>query len=191
MNQVTKSKKLSESIEFLADFQLLFGNIIRINGAFLEVAEKICSDDKLITVPIWRVIAVIRINPMTVSEVAKYLGLKRQSVQSTVNQMKRRGLVKFRKNPNHKTSPFVILTKEGNDKVDDIFKYQKKLTEVFIKGIDISMKDGNNKKYEVDGGIGLLSSRLTLQLSLDCAVQSPLSVRCSSDRDAVLLPSFG
>ena len=141
MNQVTKSKKLSESIEFLADFQLLFGNIIRINGAFLEVAEKICADDKLITVPIWRVIAVIRINPMTVSEVAKYLGLKRQSVQSTVNQMKRRGLVKFRKNPNHKTSPFVILTKEGNDKVDDILKYQKKLTEVFIKGIDISMKD--------------------------------------------------
>ena len=78
---------------------------------------------------------------MTVSEVAKYLGLKRQSGQSTVNQMKRRGLVKFRKNPNHKTSPFVILTKQGNDKVDDIFKYQKKLTEVFIKGIDISMKD--------------------------------------------------
>jgi len=29
--------------------------------------------------------------------------------------------------------------------------------------LDISMKDGNNKKYEVDGGIGLLSSRLTLQ----------------------------
>ncbi|MEC9064199.1 MAG: helix-turn-helix domain-containing protein, partial [Pseudomonadota bacterium] len=89
MNQDTKNNKLSESIEFLADFQLLFGNIIRINGAFLEVAEKICSDDELITVPIWRVIAVIRINPMTVPEVAKYLGIKRQSVQSTVNQMKR------------------------------------------------------------------------------------------------------
>jgi len=29
--------------------------------------------------------------------------------------------------------------------------------------LDISMKDGNNKEYEVDGGIGLLSSRLTLQ----------------------------
>ena len=87
MDQDTKNNKLSESIEFLADFQLLFGNIIRINGAFLEVAEKICSHDALITVPIWRVIAVIRINPMTVPEVAKYLGIKRQSVQSTVNQM--------------------------------------------------------------------------------------------------------
>ena len=29
--------------------------------------------------------------------------------------------------------------------------------------LDISMKDGNNKKYVVNGGIGLLSSRLTLQ----------------------------
>ena len=78
---------------------------------------------------------------MTVPEVAKYLGIKRQSVQSTVNQMKKRGLINLRKNPNHKTSPLVILTKKGNDKVDDIFKYQKKLTEVFIKGTDITMKD--------------------------------------------------
>ncbi len=141
MDQDTKTKTLSESIEFLADFQLLFGNIIRINGAFLEVAEKICSEDELITVPIWRVIAVIRINPMTVSDVAKYLGIKRQSVQSTVNQMKVKGLINFRKNPNHKTSPLVILTKKGNDKVDDILRYQKKLTEVFIDGIEITMKD--------------------------------------------------
>ncbi len=29
--------------------------------------------------------------------------------------------------------------------------------------LDISMKDGNNKKYEVAGGIGLLSSRLTIE----------------------------
>tara|TARA_B100001540_G_scaffold303721_1_gene312645 strand:- start:203 stop:697 length:495 start_codon:yes stop_codon:yes gene_type:complete len=141
VDQDTKTKTLSESIEFLADFQLLFGNIIRINGAFLEVAEKVCSEDELITVPIWRVIAVIRINPMTVSDVAKYLGIKRQSVQSTVNQMKVKGLINFRKNPNHKTSPLVILTKKGNDKVDDILRYQKKLTEVFIDGIEITMKD--------------------------------------------------
>ena len=141
MNQVTKTKKLSESIEFLADFQLLFGNIIRINGAFLEVAEKICSNDDLISVPIWRVVAVIRLNPMTVSEIAKYLGLKRQSVQSTVNQMKRRGLINFRKNPNHKTSPLVLLTKKGDGKVEDILRYQKKLTEIFISGSDITMRD--------------------------------------------------
>jgi len=29
--------------------------------------------------------------------------------------------------------------------------------------LDISMKDGNNQKYDVEGGIGLISSRLTVQ----------------------------
>jgi hypothetical protein len=29
--------------------------------------------------------------------------------------------------------------------------------------LDITMKDGNNKKYQADGGLGLLSSRLTIQ----------------------------
>ena len=29
--------------------------------------------------------------------------------------------------------------------------------------LDISMKEGNNQKFEVDGGIGLISSRLTVQ----------------------------
>ncbi|MCG9910969.1 MAG: TonB-dependent receptor [Flavobacteriales bacterium] len=29
--------------------------------------------------------------------------------------------------------------------------------------LDISMKEGNNKKYEVDGGLGLIASRLTVQ----------------------------
>lgn len=29
--------------------------------------------------------------------------------------------------------------------------------------VDVTMKDGNNQKYEVDGGIGLIASRLTVQ----------------------------
>ncbi|MEI6123504.1 MAG: TonB-dependent receptor [Bacteroidota bacterium] len=29
--------------------------------------------------------------------------------------------------------------------------------------LDISMKEGNNKKFEIDGGLGLISSRLTIQ----------------------------
>ncbi|MCF8276408.1 MAG: TonB-dependent receptor [Flavobacteriales bacterium] len=38
-------------------------------------------------------------------------------------------------------------------------KYGGRLASV----LDISMKDGNNKKFEVDGGIGIINSRLTLQ----------------------------
>lgn len=38
-------------------------------------------------------------------------------------------------------------------------KYGGRLSSV----VDIKMKDGNNKKFEVDGGIGLIASRLTVQ----------------------------
>lgn len=38
-------------------------------------------------------------------------------------------------------------------------KYGGRLASV----LDISMKDGNNKKFQVDGGVGFVSSRLTIQ----------------------------
>jgi len=38
-------------------------------------------------------------------------------------------------------------------------KYGGRLSSV----LDISMKDGNMEKYQVDGGLGLISSRLTIQ----------------------------
>ena len=89
MNSQIKDQELYENIEFLADFQLFLGNIFRMNGALLEISENICSKDSLITVPIWRVLAIVRRQPMTVSAIAVYLGLKRQSVQATINQMKK------------------------------------------------------------------------------------------------------
>ena len=46
--------------------------------------------------------------------------------------------------------------------------------------LDISMKEGNSRTYEVDGGIGLISSRMTLQdqlkkiqVLLSCQVEEP------------------
>ena len=38
-------------------------------------------------------------------------------------------------------------------------KYGGRLASV----LDISMKEGNSKKFEIDGGIGLISSKLTVQ----------------------------
>ena len=35
----------------------------------------------------------------------------------------------------------MILTKKGDGKIEDILRYQKKLTEVFISGSDITMRD--------------------------------------------------
>lgn len=141
MKTDSKNHKLFEDLEFLADFQLLLGNVFRINGAFLDISEKICKKDKLITVPIWRIIAVIRRQPMTVSSIANYLGLKRQSIQVTVNQMKKKGLVSLKKNPQHKKSFIITLTNKGQETLEQIFLYQKQLTKIFIDDLEVSISD--------------------------------------------------
>lgn len=141
MNSQIKDQELYENIDFLANFQLFLGNVFRINGALLEISENICSKDNSITVPIWRVLAIIRNQPMTVSAIADYLGLKRQSVQATVNQMKKKNLITLKVNPNHKKSFLIALSTIGQEKIEDIYAYQKKVTEVFVKDLDLSSSE--------------------------------------------------
>lgn len=141
MNSQIKDQELYENIDFLANFQLFLGNVFRINGALLEISENICSKDNSITVPIWRVLAIIRNQPMTVSAIADYLGLKRQSVQATVNQMKKKNLIISKVNPNHKKSFLIALSTIGQEKIEDIYAYQKKVTEVFVKDLDLSSSE--------------------------------------------------
>ena len=141
MNSQIKDQELYENIDFLANFQLFLGNVFRINGALLEISENICSKDNSITVPIWRVLAIIRNQPMTVSAIADYLGLKRQSVQATVNQMKKKNLITLKVNPNHKKSFLIALSTIGQEKIEEIYAYQKKVTEVFVKNLDLSSSE--------------------------------------------------
>lgn len=141
MNSQIKDQELYENIDFLANFQLFLGNVFRINGALLEISENICSKDNSITVPIWRVLAIIRNQPMTVSAIADYLGLKRQSVQATVNQMKKKNLIISKVNPNHKKSFLIALSTIGQEKMEEIYAYQKKVTEVFVKDLDLSSSE--------------------------------------------------
>ena len=134
-------KNLLENIEFLQDFQLFLGNIFRMNGALLATAENVCKNDPVITVPIWRILAVLRRQPMTVPSVARYLGLKRQSVQTTVNQMTEKGLVNTEDNPDHKKSYLVSMTQEGNKSLVRVNNYQKTLTGLFVDGFDTSIEE--------------------------------------------------
>ena len=141
MNSQITDRELYENIDFLANFQLFLGNVFRINGALLEISENICSKDNSITVPIWRVLAVIRNQPMTVSAIADYLGLKRQSVQATVDQMKKKNLVTLKVNPNHKKSFLIALSTIGQEKIEVIYTYQKKVTKVFVKNLDLTSSE--------------------------------------------------
>ena len=141
MSTHISDRHLYEDIEFLADFQLFLGNIFRMNGALLEISEKICVNDSSITVPIWRILAVIRRQPLTVSAIASYLGLKRQSVQATVDQMKKKNLIITKTNPNHKKSFLISLSSKGQRNIEKIYNYQQLLTKVFVKDLNLSFSE--------------------------------------------------
>ena len=55
----------------------------------------------------------------------------------------------------------------NNDAIKDVKLYKGDIPANFggrlSSVLDINMKEGNNKEYEVDGGIGLISSRLTIE----------------------------
>ncbi len=54
--------------------------------------------------------------------------------------------------------------------------------------LDISMKEGNNKQYQLDGGIGLISSRLTVQGPIKKDVSSFMVSGRRTYVDLLLLP---
>ncbi len=56
--------------------------------------------------------------------------------------------------------------------------------------LDISMKEGNNQKFQVDGGIGLISSRLTLQGPIKKDTSSFIISARRTYVDAIVKPFF-
>lgn len=61
----------------------------------------------------WQLLGMISDAPLTVAEIARRQETTRQGVQRLVNDMARDGLVTFRDNPVHKTSPLVMMTDAG------------------------------------------------------------------------------
>ena len=55
----------------------------------------------------------IRNQKSTVADIARHMGLQRQSVQRTVDVLAKEGLVDFVDNPNHRRAKLVVLTRKG------------------------------------------------------------------------------
>ncbi|WP_205859638.1 MarR family winged helix-turn-helix transcriptional regulator [Phycicoccus flavus] len=61
----------------------------------------------------WHVLSVLSVGPRTVPSVARRLGLSRQAVQRTVDDLVLHGLLVLRPNPEHRTSPLLEITGAG------------------------------------------------------------------------------
>jgi DNA-binding MarR family transcriptional regulator len=68
----------------------------------------------------WQVLGSLPHNQATVSQIARYMGLQRQSVQRTVEVLRREGLVDLVDNPNHQRAKLAVLTASGWSKIREV-----------------------------------------------------------------------
>ncbi len=86
----------------------------RLNGRLLAAGDALVGDLGL-TSARWQVLGAVAMAPMPlpVAHIARNMGLTRQTVQRTVNELEAAGLVRFAPNPHHQRAKLVLLTGQG------------------------------------------------------------------------------
>ena len=95
--------------------------VFRMNGAMLDAGNQLTKPLGL-TSARWQVMGAIELSgsALTVSQIARRMGLARQGVQRIVNELVKLELLALKPNLDHKRSALVILTKKGEKTMEKI-----------------------------------------------------------------------
>lgn len=96
----------------------------RANGHLLQAGDDLVAPFGL-TSSRWQVLGALWSRPGTVSDVARMMGLTRQSVQRTADTLEKEKFISFEPNPNHARAPLLALTAKGNAALQKATKAQK------------------------------------------------------------------
>lgn len=86
--------------------------VFRLNGRLVTAGDRLTRDLGL-TSARWQVMGAIREKPLSVAQIARNMGLTRQSVQRIVNALCDEEFVDFQDNPDHQRSKLINLSKLG------------------------------------------------------------------------------
>jgi len=100
---------VTEEQTLLADAAL---TSFRLNGQLLAVAEELARPVGL-TAAWWQVLGGALHEPQTVSDIARAMGLTRQSVQRTADLLVDRELATYSENPAHRRAKLFLATEAG------------------------------------------------------------------------------
>jgi DNA-binding MarR family transcriptional regulator len=91
--------------------------VFRANGLLLAAGDQLSAQDGL-TSARWQVLGAVALaqQPLTVPQIARRMGLTRQSVHSTVSRLIGDGFVELVPNADHRRSRLVRLTALGEEK---------------------------------------------------------------------------
>ncbi|MCB1516187.1 MAG: MarR family transcriptional regulator [Hyphomicrobiaceae bacterium] len=95
----------------------------KLNGRFLEAADALSAPSGL-TAARWQVLGTLMWRDMTVSEVAREMGLSRQAVQRLANVLADEGMLTFVDNPGDKRAKLASATQAGRDAIGTLRERQ-------------------------------------------------------------------
>jgi DNA-binding MarR family transcriptional regulator len=93
--------------------------IFRLNGQFLSIAETLAAPAGM-TAAWWQVLGTVLDAPRSVADIARAVGVTRQSVQRVADLLVDRGLAEYRPNPAHRRAKLLRATHEGHAAVHRI-----------------------------------------------------------------------
>lgn len=93
-------------------FSELLVEVFRVNGLLLAAGDALTRPAGL-TSARWQVLGVVDHGPATVAQVARTMGLTRQSVRQTADALARDGMVAFTDNPADRRARLMTLTDTG------------------------------------------------------------------------------
>lgn len=110
--------------------------VFRLNGALLAAGDALVGDLGLSSAR-WQVLGAIDGSPvpLPVAHVARNMGLTRQAVQRSVDDMRADGLVRLEENPHHRRAMLVVMTPEGRAAYARASERQKTWARDLAKGL--------------------------------------------------------
>jgi DNA-binding MarR family transcriptional regulator len=111
--------------------------MFRANGLLLEAGDHLAANEGM-TAARWQVLGSIELagHRLTVPQIARRMGLTRQTVHVTVNRLAADGLVELEPNADHRRSQLVRVTKLGKATYQALDRRQAKWANRLAAGLD-------------------------------------------------------
>jgi DNA-binding MarR family transcriptional regulator len=95
-----------------SSFTALVLEVFRFHGRLLAAGDRLTKPLHLSSAR-WQVLGAIDQSPLSVAQIARNMGLTRQTVQRLANEMKVGQFIEYAPNPDHRRAKLVRLTKKG------------------------------------------------------------------------------
>jgi DNA-binding MarR family transcriptional regulator len=104
-------------------FTALVLEVFRLNGQLLAAGDRLTEPVNLSSAR-WQVLGAIEQDALPVAQIARNMGLARQSVQRLADELEADGLIEYLPNVNHKRAKLVSLTRRGRDAMKILEQHQ-------------------------------------------------------------------